>query len=170
RLNPMMLGAKAERTRVRTPARMPVRRAATGTPRPRTYHSVAAGLLACGSRPSSCLPEARGLQWRNWDEGSPLTVAGAAPALPLFGAPDSLLALAKDRRREPRRHNNDDYQPVVKWNIKISLYGAIAWQSGNGRKYGGDDGSVKSLVVSQSDQVVQFCAGDRKSTRLNSSH
>src|SRR5690606_41723653 len=107
------------RTRVRTPASMPVRRAATGTPRPRTYHSVAAGLLACGLRPSSCLPEARGLQWRNWDEGSPLTVAGTAPALPLFGAPDSLLALAKDRRREPRRYNNYDYQPGGKWNIKI---------------------------------------------------
>lgn len=39
-----------------------------------------------------CLPEAEWLQWRNMDEGSPPTVAGAAPALPV-GAPNSLLAL-----------------------------------------------------------------------------
>lgn len=46
-----------------------------------------------GRRLHPCLPEAEQLQWRNMDKGSPPTVAGAAPALPLLGAPDSLLAL-----------------------------------------------------------------------------
>lgn len=75
-----------------------------------------------------------------------------------MGAPDSLLALAKDRRREPRRYNNDDYQSDVKRDIRTSLYPAITWQSGSGRKHGADDGSVESLVVSQSNEFVEFRA------------
>ncbi|BBC02238.1 hypothetical protein BE61_77010 [Bradyrhizobium elkanii USDA 61] len=60
---------------------------------------VGAGLLARGSLPPSGLPEAARASVTLLDSGSPLTVAGAAPAL----APASLLAPDQTETGEPRR-------------------------------------------------------------------
>jgi hypothetical protein len=72
------------------------RKRTTGTPRPRTFRRVGAGLLARGSLPRSAFPGS--LPVTLMDIGSPLTVAGAAPALP-EGAPASLLAPSELARR-----------------------------------------------------------------------
>ncbi|MCP1838184.1 hypothetical protein ACVIHI_000447 [Bradyrhizobium sp. USDA 4524] len=61
-------------------------------------HIVGAGLLARGSSPLSGLPEAAQASVTLLDSGSPLTVAGAAPA-----SPASLLAPDKTGTGEPRR-------------------------------------------------------------------
>jgi hypothetical protein len=90
-LNPKSLGAKAERTHAAIRAvRRPREHAGDhrDTP-PEDVELVAAGLLARGSSHPSDLPEACA-SVADMDGGSPLTVAGAAPAC----APDSLLALA----------------------------------------------------------------------------
>ena len=55
----------------------------TGTPRPWTFTTVRAGLLACGSSRLSRLPgENPPVAWS--DSSSPFTVAGAAPVLALL--------------------------------------------------------------------------------------
>jgi hypothetical protein len=62
---------------------------------PEDDHVAKAGLLARGSVPSPAFPRDSASPVALMDVGSPLTVAGAAPASPLCGSPASLLAPGK---------------------------------------------------------------------------
>ena len=68
---------------------------------PEDVYIVEAGLLAHGSMLLSGLPETFRVPVTSLDSGSPLTVAGAAPALATTAAPASLLA-SESISEEPR--------------------------------------------------------------------
>ncbi len=116
-----MLGAKAERTHAGNRTHGIRRKRPTGTPRPRTFQRVAAGLLARGSSLPSRLPEILAISVTSMDVGSPLTVAGAAPALPA-SAPDSLLAPAPTNGPENHEHIQCDFRAATSQEIVRVLH------------------------------------------------
>src|ERR1043166_9200121 len=100
---PQKLGAKAEVTRLdsaNNSARN--RNRTTGTPRPRTCMlsrqvSWLAGPCCCPAFPKPIVVSVTLL-----DSGSPLTVAGAAPALAFFGRTGFPLSFGPNEPEEPR--------------------------------------------------------------------
>ena len=98
-----MLGAKAEVTRLdpRTASARGIATAPPGHPA-RGRYVVEAGLLAHGSLLLSGLPGTCQLSVTSLDSGSPLTVAGAAPAL-AFGRTGFPLSFGPNEPEEPRR-------------------------------------------------------------------
>src|SRR5690606_29492545 len=76
-LRPLVFWGQRPSGRVRSPAGGAGKTTATtGTPRPRTFHAVTAGHLACGSSASSCLPEAEGFSGAIWTKARRLQLRG----------------------------------------------------------------------------------------------